>query len=124
MGIHSQARPTIASLLVLTWFYNLPRYKSDIYNQHYEAVTYISSLTSECDQLIVQGNFNLKYCSSLMMMALDCFHHVQILGLVIFYILLYPPQRGYICFVNTLVTPRNNDLGHYVPWRHLISAKF
>ena len=22
------------------------------------------------------------------------------------------------------VTPRNNDLGPYVPWRHLISAKF
>ena len=37
---------------------------------------------------------------------------------------LYPPQRGYISFVNTFVTPRNNDLGPYVPWRHLISAKF
>ena len=38
--------------------------------------------------------------------------------------LLYPPQRGYISFVNTFVTPRNNDLRPYVPWRHLISAKF
>ena len=38
--------------------------------------------------------------------------------------LLYPPQRGYISFVNTFVTPRNNDLKPYVPWRHLISAKF
>ena len=37
--------------------------------------------------------------------------------------LLYPPQRGYISFVNTFVTPRNNDLGPYVPWRHLISVK-
>ena len=37
---------------------------------------------------------------------------------------LYPPQRGYISFVNTFVTPTNNDLGPYVPWRHLISAKF
>ena len=37
---------------------------------------------------------------------------------------LYPPQRGYISFVNTFVTPRNNDLQPYVPWRHLISAKF
>ena len=37
---------------------------------------------------------------------------------------LYPPQRGYISFVNTFVTPRNNALGPYVPWRHLISAKF
>ena len=36
----------------------------------------------------------------------------------------YPPQRGYISFVNTFVTTRNNDLGPYVPWRHLISAKF
>ena len=27
---------------------------------------------------------------------------------------LYPPQRGYISFVNTFVTPRNNDLGPYV----------
>ena len=24
---------------------------------------------------------------------------------------LYPPQRVYISFVNTFVTPRNNDLG-------------
>ena len=30
---------------------------------------------------------------------------------------LYPPQRGYISFVNTFVTLRNNDLGPYVPWR-------
>ena len=30
---------------------------------------------------------------------------------------LYPPHRGYISFVNTFVTPRNNDLGHFVPWR-------
>ena len=37
---------------------------------------------------------------------------------------LYPPQRGYISFVNKFETPRNNDLGPYVPWRHLISAKF
>ena len=37
---------------------------------------------------------------------------------------LYPPHRGYISFVNTFVTPRNNVLGPYVPWRHLISAKF
>ena len=37
---------------------------------------------------------------------------------------LYSPQRGYISFVNTFVTPRNNDLEPYVPWRHLISAKF
>ena len=40
------------------------------------------------------------------------------------YAFLYPPQRGYINFVNTFVTPRNNDLGPYVPWRHLINAKF
>ena len=39
-------------------------------------------------------------------------------------IFLYPPQREHISFVNTFVTPRNNDLGPYVPWRHLISAKF
>ena len=32
------------------------------------------------------------------------------------YLVLYPPQRGYISFVNTFVTPRNNDLGPYVPW--------
>ena len=38
--------------------------------------------------------------------------------------ILYPPHRGYISFVNTFVTPRNKDLGPYVPWRHLISAKF
>ena len=37
---------------------------------------------------------------------------------------LYPPHRGYISFVNTFVIHRNNDLGPYVPWRHLISAKF
>ena len=37
-------------------------------------------------------------------------------------IFLYPPQR--VSFVNTFVTPRNNVLGPYVPWRHLISAKF
>ena len=37
---------------------------------------------------------------------------------------LYPPHRGYISFVNTFVIPRNNDLEAYVPWRHLISAKF
>ena len=30
--------------------------------------------------------------------------------------LLYRPQRGYISFVNTFVTPRNNALGPYVPW--------
>ena len=36
---------------------------------------------------------------------------------------IYTPQRGYISFVNTFVTPRNNDLGPYVPWRHVISAK-
>ena len=29
--------------------------------------------------------------------------------------LLYPPHRGYISFVNTFVTHRNNDLGPYVP---------
>ena len=31
--------------------------------------------------------------------------------------LLYPPQRGYIKFVNTFVTPRNNNLRPYIPWR-------
>ena len=28
---------------------------------------------------------------------------------------LNPPHRGYISFVNTFVTHRNNDLGPYVP---------
>ena len=28
---------------------------------------------------------------------------------------LYPPHRGYISFVNTFVTHRNNDLGPCVP---------
>ena len=30
-------------------------------------------------------------------------------------VFLYPPHRGYISFVNTFVTHRNNDLGPYVP---------
>ena len=46
---------------------------------------------------------------------------IYILGSITF---LYPPQRGYISFVNTFVTPRTNDLGPYVPWRYLLSAKF
>ena len=33
----------------------------------------------------------------------------------ILFIFLYPPHRGYINFVNTFVTHRNNDLGPYVP---------
>ena len=48
----------------------------------------------------------------------------NILIIIIFSYFLYPPQRGYISFVNTFVTPRNHDLGPYAPWRHLISAKF
>ena len=62
------------------------------------------------------------------------FYVYKILGFIFYFIFLkfffpaliflYPPQRGYISFVNTFVTPRNNDLGPYVPWRHLISAKF
>ena len=39
-----------------------------------------------------------------------------------FFSFLYSPQRTYL--VNTFVTSRNNDLGSYVSWRHLISAKF
>ena len=34
---------------------------------------------------------------------------------ILIFILLYPPHRGYISFVNTFVTHRNNDLGPYVP---------
>ena len=43
----------------LTCSYIPPQSKSDIYIQHSEAITYISSLTSECNQLIVLGDFNL-----------------------------------------------------------------
>ena len=70
-------------------------------------------------------------------LVLSCFFYISLIYLVnilftlnfllvvaqeIFF--LYPPQRGDISFVNTFVTPRNNDLGPYVPWSHLISAKF
>ena len=43
----------------MTCSYIHPQSKSDIYIQHSEAITYISSLTSECDELIVLGDFNL-----------------------------------------------------------------
>ena len=49
---------------------------------------------------------------------------IQELSFIRILIFLYPPQRGYIRFVNTFVTPRNNDLRPYVLWRHLISKKF
>ena len=45
--------------IFLTWSYIPSQSKSDIYIQHYEAITYISGLTSECDQLIVLADFNL-----------------------------------------------------------------
>ena len=53
-----------------------------------------------------------------------CYLYNELLLLSYYKGLLYPPHRGYISCVNTFVTPRNNDLGPYVPWRHLISAKF
>ena len=39
--------------IFLTCSYTPPKSKSDNYNQYSEAITYISSLTSECNQLIV-----------------------------------------------------------------------
>ena len=71
------------------------------------------------------GNVNSLLLLSFLDSDRDIGHQMEIIGNVnSTIIIILPPQRGYISFVNTFVTPRNNDLGPYVPWRHLISAKF
>ena len=53
-------------------------------------------------KLILQPSYFGTYSSSLLSIMSSIFS-------------LYPPHRGYISFVNTFVTHRNNDLRPYVP---------
>ena len=65
------------------------------------------------------ANVRLSVCSSVCLSVypyakfVETKTHEQIK--IIKFGFLYPPHRGYISFVNTFVTHRNNDLGPYVP---------
>ena len=103
--------------------------KSDMFTYVTICQCVFCSITFPCSsknipEFALKGS-NLESDSILGKTTIRHFNIFEITFLFLYFttLFLYPPQRGYISFVNTFVTPRNNDLAPYVPWRHLISTK-